>query len=97
MARTEHVTYSCDMCGGTLKSFLNQLNIRTSVYETSAGWSRLHVRIEHIHGLHNTAKTEYADLCKTCTMNLLNDAIKRVSAGERATEGTEEIQQGRWE
>lgn len=95
MARTSHISYSCERCRKDLKSDRNTLNIVT-VLSDSGYWSRLHVRIEHIHGVHNDATIEKAELCKACTVFLLNDALTRIHKGERASAGTEDIEQGRW-
>lgn len=72
------------------------LNIVTSIFEGNS-WNRLHVTIKHHHGMNNGAKTEPANLCKNCTVILLEDAVKRVRAGERASEGTEEIEKSGWQ
>jgi hypothetical protein len=88
--KTEHVTYSCDKCSLPLKTS-GGLNIRTSLKEDGY-WSRLHVRIEHRHGLHNNGKSEAAELCKGCTLDLLEDAVRRVRFGERVSAGTEGIE-----
>lgn len=100
MGRSERVEYSCDKCGKRLKTCDNSLNIRTELsgYDTngSSYWSRLHVEIIHRHGMHNDGTDEQADLCKTCAVALLTDALRRVKAGERASAGTEAIEQGTW-
>lgn len=93
--KTQHTTYACEKCSKKLKSNQNAINIRTSLSENGY-WSRLHVKIEHIHGVHNDATTEPADLCKACTIQLLTDALKRIRNGERATAGTEGIEEGKW-
>lgn len=96
MAKSEEISYSCDKCGKKLKTSHNSVNIVTSLSESMC-WSRLHVQIVHVHGVHNDAETEQADLCKSCAVELLIDALKRVRNGERATEGTEHPEQGAWE
>ena len=93
--KTEHTTYSCEKCGKKLKAYQNSIDIVTSLREDGY-WSRLHVKIEHIHGVHNDATTEAADLCKLCTIQLLTDALKRIRKGERATAGVEGIEEGKW-
>lgn len=74
----------------------NLLDIVTSLSESSF-WSRLHVRIMHVSGVHNSANTEPAELCKTCVIKLLEDALSRVRKGERASEGVESSDQEGWE
>ena len=93
--KTEQVTYSCDKCGKKLKTSNNTLDIKTSLSEDGY-WARLHVRIIHIHGMHNDGTTEEAELCKSCASGLLEDALKRVRKGERASAGTEEVEQCGW-
>ena len=95
MSKNESVAYHCDKCGKKLKTCDNTMNIMTSLSEAMC-WSRLHVQIVHRHGIHNDATEEQADLCKSCAAELLTDALKRVRAGERATEGTESSDQERW-
>lgn len=94
--KQSHVTYSCDKCHAKLKTDENTLDIVTSLTEGGGYWSRLHIRVTHIHGIHNDATTEKAELCKQCTVELLLDAVKRIRAGERATAGTEGIEAGGW-
>jgi protein-arginine kinase activator protein McsA len=89
-------SYVCDRCGKKLKTYRNSLDIRTSLREIQHHWARLHVTIVHKHGVHNSFKAERADLCKGCTIHLLEDALKRVRAGERASEGTESVEQEGW-
>lgn len=93
--KTEHTTYQCEVCGKKLPSWHNSLNIKTSLREEGY-WSRLHVKIEHVHGVHNNATTEQADLCKKCAVGLLKDALRRITKGERASAGTEGIEEGKW-
>ena len=95
MGKSETTTYHCDKCGKTLKTCDNDMDICTSISESSY-WRRLHVKIEHAHGMHNDGTTEQADLCKPCAVALLADALKRVKAGERATAGTQDIDQQNW-
>jgi hypothetical protein len=94
--RNETTTYHCDKCGKKLKTCDNSMNIVTSLSE-SLYWSRLHVQITRIHGMHNDENIDQAELCKSCAVGLLTDALKRVKAGERATAGTETSEQGDWE
>jgi hypothetical protein len=94
MARIETTDYSCDNCGKKLLGS-RSLDITTSKSEENP-WSRLHVRILHIQGYHNESTEEDADLCKKCAMALLSDALERVKKGERASAGTEEIEQSGW-
>lgn len=96
MAHSETTTYICDKCGKKLKTCNNSMDIVTSISESSY-WSRLHVRVIHIHGMHNDATEENAELCKTCASVILADALKRVRAGERTTAGTEDSEQNNWE
>lgn len=95
MATHETTTYHCDKCDKKLKTSDNSLNIVSSLSE-SVCWSRLHVKIEHIHGMHNNATVDQADLCKPCAIALLTDALKRVRSGERATAGTEHAEEQSW-
>lgn len=46
--------------------------------------------------MHNDSTTDRAELCKTCTLKLLGDAMARIRKGERATAGVEESDQARW-
>lgn len=94
MSQHEEIKFTCDNCHKRLKGSSN-LNIVT-VKSDSSFWHRLHVRIQDVSGFHNDSKTRDADLCKPCTILLLKDALKRVKAGERATKGTEEIEQMGW-
>lgn len=93
--RTETTTYSCDKCSKLLRSSANAVNIVTTLRDTRY-WSRLHVRIEHSHGVDNSVKTEQADICKECAVLLLKDALKRVQEGERASAGTENAEMRTW-
>lgn len=95
-----HTAYSCDKCGKRLRTDKNSLDIVTSLSE-DVYWSRLHVQIIHTHGIHthgihNDGTTEPAELCRQCTVDLLKNALKRIQKGERATAGTEGIEQGGW-
>ncbi len=94
MAKTEETSYSCDKCGKNLKN-ASGTDIMTSLSE-SLSWSRLHVNIILRSGMHNDATEEKADLCKTCTLALLMDAVKRIRKGERSTAGTESSEQKGW-
>jgi hypothetical protein len=95
--RNESVFYTCEKCKRKLNFNHNSLNIVTSLNENSYGWSRLHVLILHKHGIHNEHKTEDADLCKSCAILLLEDALSRVKSGERTTAGVEKVEQSDWE
>lgn len=94
--RSSTTTYFCDKCGKKLSTSHNSLNIMTSLSESSL-WSRLHVKILHIHGVNNDSTQDQAELCKTCAIKLLVDAVNRMRKGERATEGTESSAQKNWE
>jgi hypothetical protein len=83
--------YTCDKCGGKLSSDSNVI-IQTTICEDWYSWSRLKVTIEHHYGMHNDGKTEPADLCKKCTVELLKDALKRVQEGERISAGIDGIE-----
>ena len=96
MAKNSIETYSCDKCGKRLKSYQNSLDIVTSLHEGSC-WSRLHVKILHRHGVHNDAEQEDADLCKSCAVKILSDALARVKRGERATAGAGAIEEQKWD
>ena len=61
------------------------------------GWSRLNVRIEHRHGYHNNGETEDAELCQPCAIFLLEDALEKVKAGVRATQGSHSSYEEKWE
>ena len=87
--------YHCDNCGKKLAG-PSCLNIVTSKSEQSLGWARLHVAVQLISGAHNDSQTSDADLCKKCAIKLLSDALRRVRGGERATAGTEEIEEQGW-
>jgi len=96
MARSTRTTYHCDDCGRELPTFKNALAIVTEKDGSNIGWSRLRVRIEHAHGSHNHGETEDAELCQSCAIKLLEDALRRVRSGERATKGSESIYQESW-
>jgi predicted RNA-binding Zn-ribbon protein involved in translation (DUF1610 family) len=87
--------YRCEKCRKKLKNSYNSLNIVTSLTESSY-WSRLKVQILHESGVHNDSTTEKAELCRSCTIALLKDAVKRVTEGERASAGTESSSQEGW-
>lgn len=89
-------THNCDKCGGDLPTSKNSLDIVTSVTEGSGAWARLHVKIMLHHGINNSSRTEDADLCQRCAIELLKDALQRVRMGERSTAGTENSLQGNW-
>lgn len=88
-------TNYCDNCRKNLKSCRNNLNIVT-FKEKTFGWSRLCVKIEHQHGVNNDITIDPADLCPTCAIELLQDAVKRIQAGERVTKGIESSEQEGW-
>jgi hypothetical protein len=96
MAQHISTTYTCERCGCKLKTCRNSMAIVTSLKE-SAWWSRLHVQILHIHGIDNSSEVEQAELCQSCTIWLLSDALERVRKGERATKGTEASVQRNWD
>lgn len=89
MSKATEEKYYCDNCGNKLKSFRNSITIVTEKNDENIGWSRLRVVIEHHHGSHNNGETDPADLCQKCTIELLEDALKRVKKGERASKGVE--------
>ena len=60
-------------------------------------WSRLRVQIIYAHGMHNDRDEKEAELCQTCAIDLLTDALKRIRKGERVTSGYEDINQSAWE
>lgn len=95
MARVTVETHACDKCGRKLKTHQNTLNIVTSLRE-GGYWSRLHVSVTHRHGVNNDGREEKAKLCKSCAIKLLEDALARVRKGERATEGSEAVEEGKW-
>ncbi len=92
---SQTTSYHCDKCGKKLRTCDNSLEIVTSVSE-SLCWSRLSVKIEYSHGVHNDGTTEQADLCKPCAVALLADALKRVKSGERMTAGVDSSDQENW-
>lgn len=96
MATHTSTTYSCEKCGVKLPTSRNELNIVTRLSDAVC-WSRLHVQIVHRSGIHNASNTEQADLCRSCAIELLKDALGRVNAGERASKGTESSEQRNWE
>jgi hypothetical protein len=81
--------YHCDKCGKSLETWGNAVVIQTSLHEHSPSWSRLCVVIEHRHGVHNDGTTEHADLCQSCAVAILTDALERVQKGERMSAGVE--------
>lgn len=95
MAKNETVSYECDKCGKKLKGYNNALNIVTSLSE-GGYWSHLHVRILHRSGVHNDAKERDADLCKSCAVRMLTDAVARIRKGERCTAGAGEVKEQKW-
>jgi hypothetical protein len=88
-------TYNCDKCNKKLKTYSNSIDIVTSLSEGSC-WERLHVRIQNNSGVHNNGKLREAELCKNCAILLLEDALKRIKNGERASEGTEHSELQKW-
>lgn len=96
MSQDTITIYHCDNCNESLQSCISNLNIVTSKSEISTYWKRLHVRIQCVTGCHNKAETKEADLCQNCTIALLKDALSRVIKGERASKGTEEINERGW-
>jgi hypothetical protein len=95
MSKYTETKYSCDKCGKRVNS-QSSLDIMTSLSEDDL-WSRLHVRIVRIWGMHNNANYERAMLCKNCTIVMLEDALARAKNGERATEGTESSHEKGWD
>jgi hypothetical protein len=95
MGKYTTTVYNCDKCNKRI-TYSSCLDIMTSLTEAVC-WSRLHVRIIRIHGIHNDANYDKAFLCKKCTMMLLKDALERVEKGERTTKGTEEIDEQGWD
>lgn len=96
MASYTQTTYHCDHCEKKLKYYSNSLDIMTTKRDGSIGWSRLNVKVEHHHGSHNDEEVDQAELCKKCAIELLEDALKRVRKGERATKGTESSDEEGW-
>lgn len=96
MSRHETTTYYCDKCGKKLKTCNNEMTITTSLSENMC-WARLHLQIIHISGVHNNGETKQAELCKACAVALLEDALKRVRAGERSSKGWESSDMEKWE
>lgn len=95
--KSTQTTFFCDKCNCRLKTYGNNLNICSELKDSSSPhWSRLHVKIEHRHGMHNDGTTKDAELCQSCAIQLLEDALNRVKSGERATKGTQGSEQGSW-
>lgn len=89
MGSTTETKHHCDKCEKKLPDSSNVM-IQTSISEVSHAWSRLRLTIEHRHGFHNNSKIDPADLCQSCTIALLTDALKRVKNGERVSAGVEQ-------
>lgn len=87
--------FACDKCHKKM-GHTNNMNIVTKLDE-STHWSRLHIQITHISGLHNNSTKRAAEMCKNCTLELLRDAIGRISRGERMTAGVQSSEQQGWE
>jgi hypothetical protein len=66
------------------------------ISEVSYAWSRLRVTIEHRHGAHNASKTNAADVCQSCAIALLTDALERIRKGERVSAGVSDIKAIAW-
>jgi hypothetical protein len=94
MAKREEIVYTCDRCKTELGG-PRAINLVTSLSESLA-WSRLHVNIKLMSGVHNDSSFEPADLCRECAIALLSDAVNRVKKGERASAGTESSDQLGW-
>ena len=95
MGQSTTVYYTCDKCGKKLKTCNNVMAIVSD--GMSAYWRRLRVQVIHCHGMHNDGTEEQAELCKSCAVELLTDALKRVRKGERASAGAEDSYQNNWE
>lgn len=93
--KIKETKFYCDRCQ-IIVSSSSSLDIVTSLNEESIAWSRLHVNIILRSGCHNDSTKEDADLCKRCVIDLLEDALKRVRTGERATAGVESASAGGW-
>jgi hypothetical protein len=85
MASHQIIRWSCDNCGKELPSSSNNLNIATDKSTGSYFWERIHVLIERRHGSQNNGASDNADLCQTCAIAILTDALERVVKGERTT------------
>lgn len=96
MASTPLTEYSCDNCGRVLPSASNHVVINTDIRTDSAAWSRLRVTVHHHHGSHNDGNVHPADLCKSCAVALLTDALARVREGERVSAGVDAIEMQRF-
>lgn len=95
MSSLTFIEYYCEKCDKKLKTCKNNLDIVTKLNDSNF-WSRLHVNILKISGVNNESKTEKADLCKNCTIELLSNALHRVRNGERTTKGSESIEEEGW-
>lgn len=80
--------YNCDRCGEKLNTCDNELHIATMKDSGKNWWSKLTVTVRVNKGT-GTAGFVIADLCQSCAILLLADALCRVQGGERTTAGTE--------
>jgi hypothetical protein len=97
MGKQEHTTYTCDRCGKKLPTFANKVAIVTKLNPPEdKWWRRIILEFSYHHGFNNGGEQSSADLCKPCTLWLLRDSIKRITAGERITKGYQSIEQKGW-
>lgn len=97
MTYTEN-KFACDKCKKKLKTCNNDCVIVTDIGPSgSRFWAILKISIDHVSGFNNDADHRKAELCKTCAIEMLKDAIKRIKAGERITKGEQESEQQGWD
>lgn len=82
MSTRTTTTQHCDRCNKKL-TWGGSLAIATEEETSGNYWKRLLLRLP-------------ADLCKQCAIDILEDALKRVKAGERASAGVEDSKMKKW-
>jgi uncharacterized protein YlaI len=93
---TTRTLYFCDNCKKELPTSKNSLTISSEKVGPGTEWMRLRVKILCYSGIHNDGKTSDSDLCQECAIALLENALNRVKAGERATKGVESSKEEGW-
>jgi len=98
MGTIKTTSYICDLCGKPVKACNSTIDIVTDTSSSpgSCVWSRLHILIQHHHGVHNSSTREDAILHQNCAIHILTDALNRVKNGERATKGSQSIYEEKW-
>lgn len=100
MGKSTETKYYCDKCHKKLGTFMNDVAIITRPGDDNKDpfWQRFNVGINFSCGIHNDqSENRAAELCQACTAELLEDATKRVRAGERKTKGYGDSEQQGWE